>query len=160
MPEYVKASVTATTAIFRVGEYGLEVLLGLRSRDTDAYPGYWCLPGGFLNVKDPKKNFPGETTEECASRETLEETGIDIHPSRWRITGVYSHPETDPRDHVVNVAYWYKLGLPGEGQPGDDIEDLEWVPIEQALDRELAFNHNLILDDSYREIGNDMEWRK
>ena len=34
------------------------------------FPGTWVLPGGHIDV--------GETFEECAVREILEETGIEI----------------------------------------------------------------------------------
>jgi ADP-ribose pyrophosphatase YjhB (NUDIX family) len=48
--------------------------------------GLWCLPGGSME--------PGESAEECCSREIREETGLKIHPTR--LIGVYSN-----RDQLV-----------------------------------------------------------
>ncbi|MFD4434173.1 NUDIX domain-containing protein, partial [Nocardia sp. NPDC058497] len=48
--------------------------------------GNWSLPGGVMEI--------GETLEECAIRETKEETGLDIEITG--LLGIY----TDP-DHVI-----------------------------------------------------------
>ena len=51
------------------------VLLQLRSDD-----GKWGIPGGAME--------PGETVEQCARREVLEETGLI--PDEFRLFGIYS----------------------------------------------------------------------
>jgi ADP-ribose pyrophosphatase YjhB (NUDIX family) len=53
------------------------VLLTRRADD-----GRWCIPGGGME--------PGESAEECCRREVLEETGLEVRPTR--LAGVYSDP--------------------------------------------------------------------
>jgi ADP-ribose pyrophosphatase YjhB (NUDIX family) len=71
-----------------VVSHGGRVLLQQRAVEPRA--GYWTFPGGFLEV--------GESAEEGAARETLEEVGLDVHPS---LLGVYSRPHVG----IVLVAY-------------------------------------------------------
>ena len=49
--------------------------------------GTWALPGGRMEI--------GETAEECAVRETWEETGIEVKVKR--LVGIYS----DPRNYSI-----------------------------------------------------------
>lgn len=143
MPEFKKPSVTATVVVFRRNADNLFVLLGKRSPNSDAYPNMWCLPGGFLDVDE-------ETTEDCAVRELREETGLMVDKERLTLFHVSSHPETDPRCHVVNVCY--KLYLTDYEcrymNAADDISELEWRDAFSI--QPLAFDHNDILN---RAIG-------
>ena len=65
------------TAVVVFKERG-EVLLQER-----ADGGFWGLPGGWVDV--------GESVEQCAVRETLEETGVEVRVVR--LIGVYSDPK-------------------------------------------------------------------
>jgi len=76
--------------------------------------GDWCLPAGFLEID--------ETPEECAVRETREETGLDI-----RVGELYGVDigRDDPRTRVVLIIYLAEL-LGGELQAGDDASEAGW----------------------------------
>ena len=72
-----------------------ELKLLLIKRSQFPYKGAWALPGGFLR--------PGETIEETAKRELLEETGVEnpfLH-----LAGVYSETERDPRGWIISNSF-------------------------------------------------------
>ena len=50
-----------------------EVLIVQRSDAVETYSGYWCFPGGGVDE--------GETAEDCAIRETYEETNLKVKAS-------------------------------------------------------------------------------
>jgi 8-oxo-dGTP diphosphatase len=92
-----------------------KVLLTLRS--IDPHHGEWCLPGGFIEW--------GESPEEGARRELLEETAITA--GKISIIGAYDSI-TSVKRHVLLLAYrvddWQ-----GEPSAGDDAGEVGWFEI-------------------------------
>jgi 8-oxo-dGTP diphosphatase len=99
-------------------------------------PGY-ALPGGFVDV--------GETVEQAARREALEETGLEV--SLTRLLGVYSDPARDPRMHTASVVYVGEAL--GEPCAGDDAARVRVTALDDLP--ELAFDHARILADYARQ---------
>jgi 8-oxo-dGTP diphosphatase len=100
-------------------------------------PHGWALPGGFVDY--------GETLEQAAKREALEETSLAV--ADLRLLGCYSDPQRDPRHHTVSTVYVATAeGLP---RAGDDAADLRIFPLT-ALPEPLCFDHALILTDYAR----------
>lgn len=80
-------------------------------------PGYgaWAQPGGFLEID--------ETAQEGAARETLEETGLIVEPTR--VVGLYSRPQA-----AIVVVCWEARIVGGEAGP--TAESLEVRPFALA----------------------------
>lgn len=136
---------SASTIVVRI-EQTQKVLLGKRGPaktldDAKAYPGYWCLPGGFV---EPNK----ETTVETAKRELQEETGIVCDLDDLILFEVTSTPGVDPRAHVINVCYYIQVSSlqAARANAGDDLSDLHWKDINEIKTMQLAFDHNKIFD--------------
>ena len=92
------------------------VLLAHRPRYDD-----WTLPKGKLD--------PGETFEEAALREVLEETGL-------RCTLGRELPGTEYRDNKDRpkvVRYFLMAVDSGEFEPNDEVDDVRWVAIDDAV---------------------------
>jgi purine-nucleoside phosphorylase len=106
----------------------------------------WALPGGFVDY--------GESLEEAAIREAREETSLEV--SLIRQLHTYSNPDRDPRRHTITTVFIAR----GQGLPvaADDAEGIG-IFDRFTLPSPLAFDHNLILNDYFRqqEIGNTME---
>ena len=97
----------------------------------------WALPGGFVDV--------GESLEQAAMREALEETGLYVRLTA--LLGCYSAPRRDPRGHTVSAVYI--AGACGEPQARDDAKQARLFTLD-ALPVSLAFDHDTILED-YRQ---------
>lgn len=105
------------------------------------HPPYgWALPGGFVDV--------GETLEQAARREALEETSLEVELRS--LLGCYSDPGRDPRGHTVSAVY--VADARGEPRARDDARDLGTFTLD-ALPQVLAFDHGLILDDYRRFLA-------
>jgi ADP-ribose pyrophosphatase YjhB (NUDIX family) len=105
-------------------------------RKAEPFKGGIALPGGFVNE--------GETVEEAAKREAMEETSLDIEPID--ILGVYSDPERDPRGHSLSVVF-IGIIVTGSENAGDDAEGIEWVDLSRIDRKKVAFDHIRMLDD-------------
>ncbi|MBY8863192.1 NUDIX domain-containing protein [Nocardia sp. CA2R105] len=105
--------------------------------------GNWSMPGGAHD--------PGESLTHTAVRETLEETGVDIHVTG--LVGIFTDPthvihytSNDEVRQEFTVVY---RGEPTGGNPTTSEEStrVEWVPIERIP--------SLTMDRSQR---NRIEW--
>jgi len=88
----------------------------------------WSLPKGKVD--------PGETEPVTAVREIEEETGFRAHLGRRLPTVSY------PVDHgVKKVRYWAARCVSGEFAANHEVDELRWVPPEQAM-ADLVYPHD------------------
>ena len=117
------------------------ILLALRG-DKPTFGNMWSIPGGMLNAGT-------ETGQECAARETKEETGLDFKPEDFKLFKESSRVETDPRGHVINLCYWVESSKLTEPKADDDLADVKWITMLDFMnsfrhENEMAFNHKEI----------------
>ena len=105
-------------------------------RKKDPFKGQLALPGGFINE--------GETAEEAARREAMEETTLEVEAIE--ILGVYSDAKRDPRKHIMSIVF-VGIIVGGSDKAGDDAESIEWVELGTIEKQEIAFDHAQILRD-------------
>ncbi len=135
--EFFKPSVTADIvavdihqAKFRSDGAFVNIVLVKRDDKSDAFPGEWALPGGFLES--------GESIPSCAVREFKEETGI--FSKMLAPIGVFSNPARDPRGQVVSNAFLTVL-MSSDEQPlplkaGDDAKEVRLFRIKGSFSQE------------------------
>ncbi len=95
----------------------------------------WALPGGFVDY--------GESFEQAAVREALEETGIAVTDLRQFRT--YSDPVRDRRMHTASTVYIAK----GVGLPKGADDAARAALFGEGELPELAFDHARILADYF-----------
>lgn len=103
-------------------------------------PKGWALPGGFVDY--------GETLEDAAIREALEETSLSI--TELRLHGCYSDPARDSRRHTISTVFIAK----GEGLPkaGDDAAGIA-VFRKDSIPSGLCFDHDRIIKEYLEKSG-------
>lgn len=114
---YPRPSVTADIMVFSQEEETWRLLL-IR-RGGHPFLGCFALPGGFAE--------PGETVEQSAYRELLEEThveGLTLAP-----VGLFSDPDRDPRGWTVTNAYLTVAPADLAYRADDDAAEAAWFGV-------------------------------
>ncbi|SHN81536.1 8-oxo-dGTP diphosphatase [Geodermatophilus obscurus] len=93
---------------------GVETALVHRPRYDD-----WSLPKG--------KPDEGEHLLQTAVREVAEETGLQVVVGRRSVRTEYEVPEGPKR-----VDYWLMRVVGGEFVPNDEVDQLRWLPVDEA----------------------------
>jgi ADP-ribose pyrophosphatase YjhB (NUDIX family) len=96
----------------------------LTRRAIEPRIGSWVFPGGFMDV--------GETAEQAAARETLEEACLEVRD--LSLLGVYTRIEPG----VVVIVYTGEAV--GEAQAGDETSEVRWFAPGEIPWDELAFD--------------------
>ncbi|MEK9703568.1 MAG: NUDIX hydrolase [Deltaproteobacteria bacterium] len=99
-----------------------DVLLIRRGRPPRL--GEWSLPGGAQSV--------GETVQETARREVLEETGVSIQNPEFLevVDSIIKDDDGRVKFHYTLIDYWanWESGTP---QGADDAQHAEWISFDQ-----------------------------
>jgi ADP-ribose pyrophosphatase YjhB (NUDIX family) len=102
----------------------------LVKRNVEPKKGFWCLPGGFVEL--------GENPDDGALRELREETGLEGRIEM--LLGVTSSPNSQ-YDTVLMVGYLVK-SYSGILSTGYDASEAEWFDYGNLP--EIAFNSHLM----------------
>ena len=112
----------------------------LVKRDVAPKKGYWCLPGGFIEL--------GESPEQGALRELREETGLNGRIDK--LLGVTAD-KSGQYGNVLMVGYLVKR-FSGSLTPGDDAADVANFQPEKLP--EIAFSsHRHFLEVYYASVS-------
>jgi ADP-ribose pyrophosphatase YjhB (NUDIX family) len=95
----------------------------LLRRAIEPRTGYWTFPAGYMEL--------GESAEEAAARETLEEIGLDVKLTG--LLGVYSRPE------ALAVFIVYMATAAGEAKALDEALDVRAFGSHEIPWDDLAF---------------------
>jgi len=87
-------------------------------RAHDPFRGLWSLPSGFLEWD--------EDIRDCAVRETLEETGLEVELGDCLCT---LSGFDDPRTQALLAVFWARV-TGGEERAGDDACETRWFSVD------------------------------
>jgi len=133
-PIFKIAMPKATVAAIITPENEAPDCILLTKRSVSPFQGYWCLPGGHIDDY--------ETAEDAVVREVKEETALLFTTPTFLAFFDELFPEYN--FHAVALAFYG----PGKGAPDlmpDEVEEIAWFTLDEALAMPLAFNHLHIL---------------
>lgn len=107
----------------------------LTKRNIQPYKGEWCLPGGHID------QF--ETAEDAIVREVKEEVGVDFECSFYKYFDEII-PENDI--HAVVLVFIGKH-FGNVKIDNNEVAEVKWFSLDQALSINLAFKNRSILVD-------------
>ena len=115
--------VAAGAVVTRMGISGTEYLLVHRGYRSD-----WTFPKGKVD--------PGEHVLTAAIREVREETGYAVELGVPLPTQTYK-----VEGKLKDSHYWVGKLLSGEFVPNDEVDEIAWLPLDQAM-KKLTYEHD------------------
>lgn len=152
-PGFERPLVTVDVVIFTVIEEQLKVLLVRRPETAaDPFPGRIALPGGFINVA------VDASLHDCALRKLREKTGLQT-PYLEQL-GSWGSATRDPRGWCATHVYFALVPPPemGETTGPTTPSASEWVEVDTALRKRLAFDHAEILAAAVERLRGKVEY--
>lgn len=93
--------------------------------------GQWAPPSGYLEC--------GETLEEAAARETLEETGVQIDPAKLELYAVINMTAIDQ----IAITFRGEVSSMPPVHPGPECLAVEFLSQEEVSRKELAWRDSI-----------------
>lgn len=129
-------------AIYTLHEGQLKILLVQRGDFPDK--GKWSLPGGFVDLKEDTN------IEITARRKLLSKTGI--HAPLLEQVATQGNASRDPRGWSVTTLYMALIPYEQTSDFVDSVADAQWWPLTDALNLELAFDHQQLMQQARERL--------
>ncbi len=155
--KYYYQGVNPTVDLIIVNPEG-KILLIKRLETSNACPGMWAIPGGFIETEAKKGEFFKygiETPEKAAVRELKEETNLFLINPKLISIGEFEGNNRDPRDSEEgwSKSHAFIYVIPKEIYEAqkanivglDDASETKWMTIEEIEALDIAFDHKDII---------------
>lgn len=113
----------------------------LTRRNVKPFKGFWCLPGGHIDDYEP--------VEQAVVREVKEETNLNFTPETF--VGWFEEIFPEHNFHAVALAF-AGTGSGALQEQLDEVSEMAWLSLDDALSMQLAFTHNLVLQQYARSL--------
>lgn len=125
--------ITVDTAVINV----IDRTVLLIRRGRGAFEGRLALPGGLVECD--------ERVVEAAQRELAEETGIHIALNRFKFHRYSDKQYANPRKDRVGMFFYVEVFSNFVVEGADDATEAMWMDWYEALNANLAFDHEEVL---------------
>jgi 8-oxo-dGTP diphosphatase len=136
---FFKSAFSVDNVIFGFDEGDLKVLLIYRG--ADPFQGMWALPGDLV--------YPNEDIDAAAIRVLEELTGLrNVFLEQ---VGAFGAVDRHPMGRVITVAYYSLVKISNYSvTPASFAQQAQWHALSEV--RQLAFDHNQLLDACYQRL--------
>lgn len=141
--DWISRSVAVVGFIFCIDNDKLLVLANKRGKGCPNYQGYWNCPCGYIDYD--------ETIKEACCREIYEETNLKVGLDDLILYRIEDNPKADDNQNIVFNYYTFSDRLYkgqtvyAKGAEPNEVEEVEWIPIEEVDNYQFAFNHNKMI---------------
>jgi ADP-ribose pyrophosphatase YjhB (NUDIX family) len=146
---WISRSCAVVCVIYRTDiNKNIQIVVGKRGKGCPDEVGKWNLVCGYISYD--------ETIKEASSRETKEETGLNIPPNAWRLVNVNSNPKSDIRQNITfrMLVEWkpeYGTEFTTEFSEPDEVDEVRWINLEDVDKLDWAFNHKQLVNKYLKE---------
>ena len=150
---WISRSIAVVVAVFAKGGEDNFVLVVQRGKGTPdpEYVGKYCLPCGYLDFD--------ETCAQAAQRELMEETGVNLPISDFKLVSINDNPKGDKRQ---NITFRYVVRCPlstkelelmftTKNSEKDEVSSIRFININNLDLYELAFNHDKLIPELWQK---------
>ena len=142
---WISRSIAVVVAVFTKNSV-LVVQRGTGTPDPE-YVGKYCLPCGYLDFD--------ETCAQAAQRELMEETGLNLPLSDFKLVSINDNPKGDKRQ---NLTFRYVVHTPlsieeielmitTKNSEKDEVASIRFIDINNIDVYEWAFNHESLIKE-------------
>ena len=147
---WISRSIAVVVFLFAKDIYGdLYILAEQRGKGTPdpEYVGKYCVPCGYLDYD--------ETIVQAAQRELMEETGLNLPTSDFKLLNFNDIPESDKRQNVT-FRYIVNSNVPIEdlsklfttkNSEKNEVESIKFISLTNIDNYEWAFNHQELIKE-------------
>jgi len=150
---WISRSIAVVVAVFaKEGENNFVAVVqrGKGTPDPE-YVGKYCLPCGYLDFD--------ESCAQAAQRELMEETGLNLPLSDFKLVSINDNPQEDKRQNIT-FRYVVKCNqsvkelqsmFTTKNSEKDEVSSIRFIDISNIDMYELAFNHNNLIKELWQK---------
>lgn len=140
---------TVDMAIFSLIDERVQVLLIRRAQHPAL--GQWALPGGFIDLEQDQQLV------DAARRKLLQKTGVSA--AYLNQVETFGSADRDPRGWSITILYYALIDASGIRLHADDSATAaRWVPVQEAQQLKLAFDHQKLLAAAHQRLKAQVEY--
>lgn len=144
----IQARLTAGAVVYRKNQGSIEILCIRR-----------VFPDGFEDITLPKGGVDdGESLQNCATREVLEETGYKVELEEFLDTFEFRLHHNEKNMYYFGRSYFFLAKLTDAEQKEvshpEETEEIVWYPIDKAIEKMSFVDYKHMIELSKLLLGN------